>query len=314
MASILMMANGMSEHRPAPICLFVYNRPWHVRKTVESLQGNRLSKESDLFIFSDGAKDGEDGDKVSEVRHYIQQINGFRSVSIVERQGNLGLAASVIDGVTSILDSWGRIIVLEDDMETSPYFLEYMNDALVRYADDERVVSIHGYVYPVGSELPEAFFLPGADCWGWATWSRGWALFNPDGKYLLGEIDRRKLVRAFDFNGSFAYSRMLAEQSAGRNDSWAIRWYASAFLAGKLTLYPGRSLVQNIGNDNSGTHCGESRKYESALSMTPIRLDDIEVAASPAEREKFEAYFRRNHPGRLRGIFQNINKWSRAIR
>ncbi|MFH2139891.1 MAG: glycosyltransferase family 2 protein [Pseudomonadota bacterium] len=306
------MANGMSEHRPAPICLFVYNRPWHARRTVESLQENRLARESDLFIFSDGAKVGEDEDKVSEVRRYIQQIDGFRSVSIVEHRENLGLAASVINGVTSILDNWGRIIVLEDDMETSPYFLEYMNDALVKYADDERVVSAHGYVYPLGSELPEAFFLPGADCWGWATWSRGWELFNPDGKHLLGEINRHQLACTFDFNGSFPYSRMLAEQVAGRNDSWAIRWYASAFLAGKLTLYPGRSLVRNIGNDNSGTHCRETRQYESALSMTPIRLDDIEVEPSLVERKRFETYFRQNHPGRIRRMLHSIQKWARA--
>ena len=286
----------------APVALFVYNRPWHTRKTVETLQKNELAENSALFIFSDAPKKPEAEETVRKVREYIRTISGFRSVSIVEREKNLGLANSIIDGVTATVNKYGRIIVLEDDLVTSPYFLTYMNEALEKFADDDRVVSVHGYVYPVEQSLPEAFFLPGADCWGWATWQRGWACFNDDGQSLLDELKRRNLIRAFDFNGAYSFSKMLEAQIKGANDSWAVRWYASAFLAGKLTLYPGRSLVHNIGNDNSGTHCGESANLDAELSKTPISLHAIKVEPSQAGRQAFEAFFRQNRTGLLQRL------------
>jgi hypothetical protein len=167
-----------------------------------------------------------------------------------------------------------------------------MNEALDRFASDERVISIHGYVYPVQQTLPEAFFLPGADCWGWATWRRGWDIFNADGQALLDELKRRGLRKEFDFNGAYAYSTMLEGQIEGLNNSWAVRWYASAFLAGKLTLYPGRSLVHNIGNDGSGTHRGDGTSHNATLSATPINLGGLEVTPSALGQDAFESFFR----------------------
>ena len=276
----------------APITLFVYNRPVHTRQMVEALKNNSLSTNSELIIFSDAAKSESQVESVREVRQYIQQIEGFKSVTIIERETNFGLAHSIIDGVTATVNKYGRIIVLEDDLVTSPYFLTYMNEALEKFADDDRVVSVHGYVYPVDQSLPEAFFLPGADCWGWATWQRGWACFNDDGQSLLDELKRRNLIRAFDFNGAYSFSRMLEAQIKGANDSWAVRWYASAFLAGKLTLYPGRSLVHNIGFDGSGEHCGATEVWATKLSSHPIDLNEIAVKASPAAWRAFEKHFR----------------------
>jgi hypothetical protein len=283
----------------APITLFVYNRPDHTRRTVDALKQNKFADECELIVFSDAPKSAIQGDGVLEVRQYIRQIEGFKSVTIVEREANLGLAHSIIDGVTTIVNKYGRIIVLEDDMVTSQYFLTYMNEALEKYADDERVVSIHGYVYPVKQSLPKAFFLPGADCWGWATWSRGWTCFNSDGQFLLDELKRRKLISAFDYNGAYPFSKMLEGQIKGKNDSWAVRWYASAFLAGKLTLYPGRSLVHNIGNDNSGTHCGESADFGVNLSSTQISLNNINSEPSQESRQAFEDFFRQVQMGLL---------------
>ena len=167
----------------SPITLFVYNRPWHTRQTVESLQKNELADESDLIVFSDGEKTGvrsqnpegiiinaddrrpTTDDRIKEVREYIKTINGFKSVRIVEREKNLGLANSIISGVTEVVNQYGRIIVLEDDMVTSPCFLRYMNDALDKYETDDRVICVHGYVFPI-DELPGTFFIRGADCWG----------------------------------------------------------------------------------------------------------------------------------------------------
>jgi hypothetical protein len=278
----------------APIALFAYARPVHTRRAVESLLRNPQAQNHDLIAFSDAARTPDKQATVDEVRAYLATISGFRSVTIHHRPRNLGLANSIIGGVTQVLAEHERIIVLEDDMVTSPHFLAYMNEALERFADNERVISIHGYVYPVQQTLPEAFFLSGADCWGWATWRRGWRLFNPDGRALLEELQRRDLLKDFDFNGAYGYSQMLVGQIKGANDSWAVRWHASAFLAEKLTLYPGRSLVHNIGNDNSGTHCGDSDSHDAELSQTPIDLSCIEVKPSEEGRRAFERFFRQS--------------------
>ena len=281
----------------APIVLFVYNRPEHTRKTVEALQKNFLARNSELFIFSDGPKNEDAKENVEKVRGYIRTIVGFKNVTIIEREKNLGLAKSIIRGVTEIINRYGKIIVMEDDLMTSPYFLQYMNEALVFYEDEEKVISIHGYIYPVRAQLPETFFLRGADCWGWATWKRGWDLFEPDGGKLLDELRRRKLEKQFDINGAFAYTKMLMDQVKRENDSWAVRWYASAFLQNKLTLYPGKSLVYNMGNDASGTHCGVTNIYDTEIYDTevhkePISIKNIPIVESAISLKAVEDFFK----------------------
>ncbi len=291
-----------------PIALFTYARVDHTRRTVESLVCNSEASDHDLIVFSDAARTPETQPAVEEVRHYLATIGGFRSVTVHYRQHNLGLANSIIDGVTQVLAEHDRIIVLEDDLVSSPHFLKYMTEALGKYADDERVISVHGYVYPVAQVLPEAFFLQGADCWGWATWRRGWRWFNPDGQALLDQLKREDLLNAFDLNGAYGYSKMLAAQIKGGNDSWAVRWHASAFLAGKLTLYPGRSLVHNIGNDHSGTHCGDDMSYYAELSSTPIDLSRVEVAPSAVGQAAFEAFFRNLQGSFYRRLGRGVKK------
>lgn len=307
------MLTGPADSPCAPIVLFAYDRPDHLRRTVESLLGNSLAGNSDLIVYADAAPTPEKSPRVAAVRAYLATIAGFRSVIVRPRAENFGLARSIIEGVAEVLQQSERIIVLEDDMLTSPHFLSYMNEGLARYADDERVVSIHAYVYPVDQALPETYFLPGADCWGWATWRRGWACFNPRGELLLDELRARDLIRAFDFNGAFPYSRMLQDQIEGKNDSWAVRWYASAFLAGKLTLHPGRSLVHNIGNDDSGTHGGKSDHLDVQLSRTPILLEEIAVEASPAARYAYACFFRQQ-ASLQRRLLRKTRAWLTAVR
>lgn len=292
----------------APIALFTYARPSHTARTVEALLRNDLAAESDLVVFSDAARSPAHEPQVAQVRALLAGISGFRSVTVHHRPHNLGLSRSIIGGVGQVLQEHDRVIVLEDDMVTSPHFLRYMNEGLERFAGDERVISVHGYVYPVRRALPEAFFLPGADCWGWGTWRRGWSQFNPDGQALLDELTRRKLLRAFDFDGTYPYSEMLRNQIAGRNDSWAIRWYASAFLASKLTLYPGRSLVHNIGNDSSGTHADDTDAHDTDLSATPIDLHDVPVEPSREAHAAFEAFFRRTDGGLLQRAVRRVRR------
>jgi len=265
----------------SPIVLFVYNRPWHTRQTVEALLANELANESDLIIFADGAKSDKDIDAVKEVRKYIHSITGFKSITINEQDMNLGLANSVIAGVTKVVNEFGRIIVLEDDMVTSPYFLRYMNDALEMYENEDKVISIHGYIFPVRDQLPETFFLRGAECWGWATWKRGWDLFESNGQKLLEELKRKNLQYLVDRNGLFPYTKMLKDQIKGKIDSWAIRWYISAFIKEKTTLYPGRSLVINVGLDGSGRHIvTNSTEYNVVLTETRIELIKQDVKES----------------------------------
>lgn len=278
----------------APITLFVYNRLDHTRRTIEALAHNELANESSLIVFSDGPKSPEDSLKVEAVREHIRAVTGFQDIQLVCRPANLGLADSIINGVTEILDAHEKIIVLEDDLITSPFFLRYMNEALDLYENTAEVISIHGYVYPIREQLPETFFIKGADCWGWATWRRGWELFDPDGASLLAQLAKRRLTRQFDFNGTYEYTAMLREQIAGNNNSWAIRWYASAFLNDRLTLYPGRSLVTNIGNDSSGTHCGTTEQFDVALADRPIAISKLSAHENAPARAAFERHLRKS--------------------
>jgi len=281
----------------APVALFVYNRPWHTRQTIESLRQNSFALESDLYIFSDGPRTSDDANKVADVRAFIHRVEGFKSVTIVERNENWGLSCSIIAGVTEIINRRGRIVVLEDDLVTSPHFLSFMNDALDFYQDDTRVVSIHGYMYPVSGSLPETFFLIDTGSWGWATWQRGWDLFELDGSLLLEELRRRKLTYVFDMEGAYPFTKMLVDQVEGWNDSWAIRWQASAFLKNGLTLFPGRSLVNNIGHDSSGSHCGTTPLFEISPTQEPVQVAEIPVEENVAAKELLKDFFRRSGPG-----------------
>jgi hypothetical protein len=262
---------------PAPVALFAYRRPDHLQRTIDSLASCPEVADTRLYVFADGAKGASDAEDVAAVRAVIAGITGFAAVTHIERPVNLGLAGNVISGVTQVLAENERVIVVEDDMVVSQDFLGYMNQALDMYADDQQVASIHGYVYATPEPLPDYFFLRGADCWGWATWRRGWALFEPDGQRLLDRLEAAGSIREFDIDGAFPYGDMLRDQIAGRNDSWAVRWYASAFLAGALTLYPGRSLVANIGLDGSGTHSGDlPALVTTAGRMPPMARIPIE--------------------------------------
>ena len=286
----------------SPIALFVYNRLEHTKKTVEALEKNLLASESELFIFSDGPKDASQREKVAELRNYLRNIKGFKKVEIVERSENYGLAKSIISGVTEIVNRFGKVIVMEDDLVSSPYFLTYMNESLEMYENESKVISIHGYVYPVKGNLPETFFIRGADCWGWATWKRGWDKFEKDGSKLLKELRDKNLINEFDFGGSYPFSKMLERQIEGKNNSWAIRWNASAFLADMLTLYPGTSLIDNIGQDDSGTHGKDSKLYKTKISDRKIEVDNISVEENKEARKAFENYFNSMKPSLLKRI------------
>ena len=276
----------------APVALFVYNRPWHTRQAVEALLANVEAPETLLYVFSDAPKDDAASKAVTEVRIYVNNIAGFKSVSIIERDHNFGLAKSIIDGVTQVCRQHGRVIVLEDDIVTSCYFLRFMNDGLRIYKGNERVISISGYVYPIKVTLPETFFLRGADCWGWATWERGWNLFESDGKVLLQGLVEQGLTHAFDSNGTYPFTRMLKNQIKGKNNSWAIRWHATAFLKNKFTLYPGIPLVHNIGVDGSGTNCTPTDDFVGDIASSSVAVRSIPAGENNFARKQIMLFHR----------------------
>jgi len=275
----------------APIVLFVYNRLNHTRQTLEALQKNDLASKSELIIYSDSAKNKNDLDKVAKVREYIKNIDGFKKIIIRKAKKNIGLANSIINGVTKVVNEYGKIIVLEDDLVTSRFFLRFMNEALVAYKDEPRVASIHGYIYPI-KNLPETFFIKGADCWGWATWNNKWSIFESDGKKLLDNVKKKNLEREINFNDSYNYTKMLKDQIMGKNDSWAIRWYVSAFLKNMITLYPGQSYVQNIGFDNGGTHTKTKTVLFKTNLVNRFKFSKISVNEDFVSRKKIENFFK----------------------
>ena len=288
----------------APILLFVYNRPSHTRRCIESLLKNSLASESHLFIYADGAKDESQQEAVNEVRSYIRSIQGFKQVTLIERNENWGLARNIIDGVTTQVNRYGKVIVLEDDLIVAPYFLQFMNDALETYKDEPKVGHIQACDFTQDPTLPETFLIKWTGSWGWGTWDRAWKHFNPNGKELLKKLEERKLTYTFDFNGKYGFTRMLRRQIEGKNNSWAIRWNASLFLEDILSLNVGRSLVQNEGFDGTGTNCGGGGLYSSNLHLNKlnvIRINPIEE--NQEARKAFMRYYGRTN-----------SFWANAIR
>lgn len=254
----------------APIALFVYNRPQHTERTLKFLRQNELAIESRLFIFSDGARTAQDEDKVAEVRSIVKKIDGFKSVKVVEKTENSGLANSIIAGVTKLITEYGQVIVFEDDLVTSPHTLTYFNEALNHYRNEEKVMHIGAYMYPLkANDLPQSFFFRAATSWGWATWERAWKNFEPNIDILINKFDHQKKA-AFSIDNKMNFWKQMQEFKKGKNNSWAIRWYASIFLKNGLTLNPSQSLVNNIGHDGTGVHSGINDIYNVVINPKPI--------------------------------------------
>lgn len=244
----------------APLVLFAYKRPRHLRQVIEALQRNRAAASTALIAFSDGPAADADLPAVEETRRVLDEIRGFRDVEVVSRPENLGLARSVIDGVSQVVDRYGEAIVVEDDLVVSPTFLDTMNRLLRAYADCERVFSITGYNYPqrllrIPADYPySVYFSYRASSWGWATWRDRWRQVDWSvsdyAEFAADASAQRRFARAGE-----DLVPMLCQQMNGQLDSWAVRWCYSAFRLDKLNVYPVRSLLTNIGLDASGVHC-----------------------------------------------------------
>jgi hypothetical protein len=253
------------ENNLAPIVLFVYNRPVHTKQTIEALQKNHLAKESELFIYSDGPKNADAQRKVDKVREYIKTIKGFKKIEIIERERNWGLANSVINGVSKIINEYEKVIVLEDDILTSTTFLKFMNEGLSFYKNNEAILSITGFSFEkkfMNFEKNynlDIYIHKRPMSWSWGTWKSRWNKVDWTMKYFHKFISTSKEMNKFNEAGN-DLTNMLINQKAGIIDSWYIRWCMHGFINNQNTIYPVISLVNNIGHDDSGTHSKKNSK------------------------------------------------------
>ncbi|MCU0448032.1 MAG: glycosyltransferase [Microscillaceae bacterium] len=291
-----------------PIILFVYNRPEHLKKTVESLAKNPLAKESDLLIFSDGAKNPSDAVKVNQVRTYLPHIQGFKTIHIEHRTENWGLAKSVIGGVSEVLAQHPAAIVLEDDMVFAPNFLNFMNDALTFYQNHSQIFSISGYTFPIKipqDYSPDVFISSRASSWGWATWQDRWAKADWQVSDYQSFIKNKSLQKQFN-QGGVDLSLMLKKQHLGVIDSWAVRWTYAHFKHQAYCLYPTQSKINNIGTDDSGTHSRTTNKYQVNLQTTDYQLIS-EISINAQISQHLRLFFR---PSLFRRL---LNLWKYGL-
>jgi hypothetical protein len=293
----------------APVAIFTYNRPAHTKRLLECLAECENLDKSHVSIYCDGAKHADHINSVKETRHIISELAPAHA-KLIERKKNLGLAQSVITGVTELCKEYGRVIVLEDDLVLSPHALSYLNNALNRYSEEERVMHISAYMYPVKSKLSQPFFYREATCWGWATWDRAWKYFEPDAEKLVNEIEEQGLRYEFNIEDSMYFYQMLCKQRDGVLDSWGIRWYASIFRSGGLALHPPYSLVQNLGFDGSGVHCNIDTRFEVELGKGPILQYPREIKESRAAlRAMIEYRYNTAGKGRMGPLRKRLRRF-----
>lgn len=288
----------------SPIVVFAYNRPTILKQTLEALSANEEAKDSLLYIFCDGPKataTQNDIELINAVKNVAREKQWCKEVVIIESEKNNGLSKAIISGVSTMMTKHDRIIVLEDDLVVSPYFLKYMNTGLDTYENNHDVISIVGYNYPLdfSSDDPQTYFLKNADCLGWATWKRGWALFEENAQVLLDKIVDMNAISEFNFDNQYPYSLMLKKVAEGTVNSWAIRWYASSFVHHKLSLFPAKSMVRHIGHVGSNVKADNSDIFGWEISMEPITFFDPVVKENVGNRRKLAMHFRKYNRRRL---------------
>ncbi len=258
----------------APILLFTYNRLNETQKTVKALQNNYLASESELFIFSDNGKDANGEKKVKKVRDYLKTIDGFKKVHIKEATTNLGLANSILNGVTEVINQYGKVIVLEDDLITSANFLDFMNQALNFYSNSSEVISISGYSLNLPSlKTHNADYYVGyrASSWGWGIWKSKWENVDWDvSDYSKFKGDYKQRIK-FSKIGS-DMPRMLKNQMSGKIDSWAIRLCYHQFKNNLVTIFPTKSKIYNIGTGKNATHTTIGTRFDAQLDSSNDRV------------------------------------------
>ena len=287
------MEKYQNRNKLAPVCLFTYNRLSETEQTVKALKKNYLAPESDLFIFSDGPKDETGIKKVKEVRQYIKKIDGFKSVTIYESPTNKGLANSIISGVSQIIEQYGKIIVLEDDLITSPNFLDFLNQALNFYNGDPKIHSISGFTFNLKSlhNYQKDFYLGyRASSLGWGTWIEKWK--GIDWNVREYKTFKRNPLQQIKFmRGGSDMPRMLRNQMKGKIDSWAIRWCYHQFKQNLITVFASKPKINHIGDGNDATNASGAKKYRTDLDLGYQRKFNFDV--QPTINKKIAKDFRK---------------------
>lgn len=309
------MDREMTQRNIAPVILFTYNRPEHTRRTIEALAANELADQTELYVFSDAAKKETDQEKVKQIRQFVEQeAKGFKNVTLIARAENYGLAKNVIEGVTDIINRYGRVIVLEDDLVTNPYFLRFMNDGLDRYEKEEKVTGVTGFSH-FGDDVTfpyESYFntLTGTS-WSWATWADRWQYFDAECSDWTDMVSDAKLRKQFNYDNTYNFYKIMKDQKTGtKTNSWAIRWYWTNFRRGGYILSPTRSLVSNEGWDGSGTHCGNAKepvfnhklKTSAAITEFPTEICEKEEV----HRLMKKALLHESEPNMLKHIYHIV--------
>jgi hypothetical protein len=301
----------------APIVLFVYNRPVHALRTLQALKKNDLADKSTLYVYCDGPKANaspEERGKIDSVRSIVKQEKWCGEVHVFERDSNNGLAASIIKGVTEIINRHGKVIVLEDDLETSPGFLTYMNQALQVYESEPSVMHVSGYMFLVKKKLASTFFLNIASCWGWGTWKRAWDKFEINASFLYEQLKEKKLLHRLNIEDSTNYEKQLIQNIKKIKTTWAIKWYATVVLNKGYCLHPFPSLVNNTGNDQSGENCGETTRYTWEELAANIPVEKTEVLESKQARKAMVKFFRaENFHNRILRVKSKIPQWVKKV-
>ena len=314
----------MSLSTLAPVVLFTYQRPSHLTQTLAALSKNKEASQTPIYIYSDGPKadaSPEDLAEIMAVRQLIRQQTWAKQLEIIERKENWGLSKNIVSGVTEVMEKHGRAIILENDIVVSPYFLQYMNQALDLYQDVEEVMHIGGFLYPLNlkeKDLGTSFFYNVNSCWGWASWQRAWKYYQDDTANILAQINEN--YDPFTFNGGQkdSFYKQLKKNISGELDNWDCHWHASIFLQNGLALHPYQSLVKNIGLDGSGTNCDDIELGQKML-QTPLKLTKINPKNGQKQHqivsEKMKLYFKRLRwkelgqlirKGAFKSIFQKI--------
>lgn len=288
----------------SPVLLFVYNRPNHTKRILEQILSQPEAEQTPIYVYSDGAKSSADSANVQAVRALCRSYEG---ITLVEQPTNVGLARNVIQGVSTLLQQYDRVIVLEDDLYLSPYFLRWMNDALERYAESKEVAHLHAGTFYTHPHLQHNHALRYVGSWGWATWRDRWEQYwEPDGRKLLLELEARpKERKRFDYRGFMKFTRMLRRQTEGANDSWAVRWHASLLLRGKLSINSTPPLAANGGFDGSGTHSGGGGRYWTPVSPFPLYAgDDRPTSESLEALSILQHYYMRTNNKVMKGWYK----------
>ncbi len=277
----------------APVAIFTYKRFEHTKRTIEALLENVYAKDTIVYIFSDGPRNKEDVNDIEKVRAYLHKIKGFKSVIIIEREKNIGLAKNIIDGVTRIVNKHGKIIVVEDDIVTSKYFLMFMNDALELYKNDERIMEVSGYMHPIKTDdLDEVYFIKESFCWGWGTWKRSWKYFKKNTDELIRTFTDEDIYK-FNMDGSTGEWKEVLLNHEGKIDTWAVFWGISMFLQDGLCVVSKIPLSENIGFDGSGVHKVTDKTF--AIPVVNKKVNNFPVGDEIIEckmaRERIKRFF-----------------------